>query len=233
MAWLMVWFGDFGMQTKVSSCFFHLVTPGRPLPFGSETVYVPGNSTPKPLKITKKTWKHGKAQHTQALRGVFFRIGKFHLTMWPSKCVMVHVSRFKNLKLCIFRIIIIIIPKNHRQPAQKKSVHTLHPTHAIHIFTSCIYFYHHCVKKNVHLITSWWLNQPNWKIWSSKWVHLLQGSGWTFKKIFELPPPRKISQFYIYHLYKLPLGWLYITYPTYSGNPINNHWPIHSLKPSH
>ena len=26
--------------------------------------------------------------------------------------------------------------------------------------------------------TGWWLNQPLWKICSSKWVHLPQGSGW-------------------------------------------------------
>ena len=26
--------------------------------------------------------------------------------------------------------------------------------------------------------TRWWLNQPSWKICSSKWVHLPQGSGW-------------------------------------------------------
>ena len=36
--------------------------------------------------------------------------------------------------------------------------------------------------------SSWWLNQPLWKICSSKWVHLPQGSGWK-QKIFELPPP--------------------------------------------
>ena len=30
--------------------------------------------------------------------------------------------------------------------------------------------------------SSWWLNQPIWKICSSKWVHLLEVSGWTFKK---------------------------------------------------
>ena len=30
--------------------------------------------------------------------------------------------------------------------------------------------------------TSWWLNQPSWKICSSKWVHLPQFSGWTFQK---------------------------------------------------
>ena len=37
-------------------------------------------------------------------------------------------------------------------------------------------------------LTGWWLNQPIWKIWSSKWVHLPQFSGWKLK-IFELPPP--------------------------------------------
>ncbi len=30
--------------------------------------------------------------------------------------------------------------------------------------------------------TTWWLNQPIWKIWSSKWVHLPQVSWWKFKK---------------------------------------------------
>ena len=45
---------------------------------------------------------------------------------------------------------------------------------------------------NIHLptITSWWLNQPIWKICSSKWVHLPKISGVKFPKIFELPPPR-------------------------------------------
>ena len=37
-------------------------------------------------------------------------------------------------------------------------------------------------------ISSWWLNQPLWKICSSKWLHLPQFSGWKSKKI-ELPPP--------------------------------------------
>ena len=139
--------------------------------------------------------------------GCFLRIGKFHLTMWPSKCVLVHVSRFKNLKLCIFRIIIIIIiPKNHRKPPQKKSLHTLHPTHVIHIFTSCIYFYHHCGKKNVHLITSWWLNQPKLKNMIVKMGSSSPGIGVEIKKYLSCQPPRKISQFYIYHFYKLPIG---------------------------
>ena len=35
----------------------------------------------------------------------------------------------------------------------------------------------------------WWLNQPSWKICSSKWVHLPQISGWKYKKILK-PPPR-------------------------------------------
>ena len=30
--------------------------------------------------------------------------------------------------------------------------------------------------------SGWWLNQPLWKICSSKWVHLPQGSGWKFQK---------------------------------------------------
>ena len=117
-------------------------------------------------------------------------------------------SRFslsKNLKLCIFRII-IIIPKNHRQPPQKKSLHTLHPTHVIHIFTSCIYFYHHCGKKNVHLITSWWLNQPKLKNMIVKMGSSSPGIGVEIKKYLSCQPPRKISQFYIYHFYKLPIG---------------------------
>ena len=36
--------------------------------------------------------------------------------------------------------------------------------------------------------TGWWLNQPIWKICSSKWVHLPQ-IGVKIPKIFELPPP--------------------------------------------
>ena len=40
-------------------------------------------------------------------------------------------------------------------------------------------------KNNKHNIdtnnqSSWWLNQPIWKICSSKWVHLPQFSGWKF-----------------------------------------------------
>ena len=31
-------------------------------------------------------------------------------------------------------------------------------------------------------MSGWWLNQPNSKICSSKWVHLPQFSGWTLKK---------------------------------------------------
>ena len=31
-------------------------------------------------------------------------------------------------------------------------------------------------------LSSWWLNQPLWKICSSKWVHLPQFSGWKFQK---------------------------------------------------
>ena len=38
-------------------------------------------------------------------------------------------------------------------------------------------------------ISCWWLNQPIWKICSSKWVHLPQVSGWKFQTIIELPPP--------------------------------------------
>ena len=41
----------------------------------------------------------------------------------------------------------------------------------------------------------WWLNQPLWKICLSKWVHLPQFSGWTFQKIFELPPPRRCCNY--------------------------------------
>ena len=31
-------------------------------------------------------------------------------------------------------------------------------------------------------LSGWWLNQPIWKICSSKWVHLHQCSGWKFQK---------------------------------------------------
>ena len=34
------------------------------------------------------------------------------------------------------------------------------------------------------LQSRWWLNQPLWKIWSSKWVHLPQGLGWKLKIIW-------------------------------------------------
>ena len=45
-------------------------------------------------------------------------------------------------------------------------------------------------------LTSWWLNQPLWKVCSSDWVHLPQFSGWG------KPPPRLRSRdgfFALYH----------------------------------
>ena len=39
----------------------------------------------------------------------------------------------------------------------------------------------------------WWLNQPSWKICSSKWVHLPQFSGWRFKKSKKKTPPRNLG----------------------------------------
>ena len=41
---------------------------------------------------------------------------------------------------------------------------------------------------SIGCLSSWWLNQPIWKICSSKWVHFPQFSGWKCQKIFELPP---------------------------------------------
>ena len=60
-------------------------------------------------------------------------------------------------------------------------------------------FCHHCIlgehqsspiiaKSFFGAITGWWLNQPIWKIWSSKWVHLPQ-IGVKIKKYLK-PPPR-------------------------------------------
>ena len=95
-------------------------------------------------------------------------------------------------------------------------------TYSHHVYTSTIT----ASNKNVHLITSWWLNQPKLKNMIVKMGSSSPGIGVDIKKkIFELPPPRKISQFYIYHLYKLPLGWLYITYHLFR-EPGNNHWPF-------
>jgi len=39
------------------------------------------------------------------------------------------------------------------------------------------------------LLTSWRLNQPLWKICSSKWVHLRQFSGWKFQKYLSCHHP--------------------------------------------
>ena len=39
--------------------------------------------------------------------------------------------------------------------------------------------------------TSWWLNQPLSKIWTSKWVHLPQFSGWKFQKSLSCHHPVK------------------------------------------
>ena len=41
--------------------------------------------------------------------------------------------------------------------------------------------------------TGWWLNQPIWKICSSKWVHLPQGSGVKIKKCLSCHHLEKIS----------------------------------------
>ena len=42
--------------------------------------------------------------------------------------------------------------------------------------------------------TGWWLNQPLWKICSSKWVHLPQFSGWKFKKYMSCHHPANSPQ---------------------------------------
>ena len=45
--------------------------------------------------------------------------------------------------------------------------------------------------RHFHLKASagWWLNQPLWKICSSKWVHLPQFSGWKFQKYLSCHQP--------------------------------------------
>ena len=40
-------------------------------------------------------------------------------------------------------------------------------------------------------LTGWWLNQPIWKLCSSKWVHLPQILGWKYKTYFKPPPSYK------------------------------------------
>ena len=60
-------------------------------------------------------------------------------------------------------------------------------------------------KKKQKNKTSWWLNQPIWKICSSNWIMKPQGSGWK-QKIFELPPPRKTS-LQIFHHPQDPWDW--------------------------
>ena len=57
-----------------------------------------------------------------------------------------------------------------------------------------------CMSKVQKPFSSWWLNQPSWKICSSNWVHLPQVSGWKTSKIIELPPPGSdISVYWLLH----------------------------------
>ena len=44
--------------------------------------------------------------------------------------------------------------------------------------------------KTVRCYPTWWLDQPIWRICSSKWVHLPPILGVKIPKYFELPPPR-------------------------------------------
>ena len=50
--------------------------------------------------------------------------------------------------------------------------------------------FEHGDARNFMKITGCWLNQPLWKIWTSKWVHPPPRFGVKIPKIFELPPPR-------------------------------------------
>ena len=101
-------------------------------------------------------------------------------------------------------------PEEPPQTTPKKisSHSSSHSCHS-HIHIVYIYFYHHCGKKNVHLITSWWLNQPKLKNMIVKMGSSSPGIGVEIKKYLSCQPPRKISQFYIYHFYKLPI-WVII-----------------------
>ena len=38
------------------------------------------------------------------------------------------------------------------------------------------------------MLTPWWLNQPLWKICSSKWVHPPQFPRWTWKNVWNISP---------------------------------------------
>ena len=60
-------------------------------------------------------------------------------------------------------------------------------------------------------ITSWWLNQPLWKICSSKWVHLPQ-TGMNIKTY--LKPPPQISSFLLYIAYCNLTGQVELHTPT-------------------
>ena len=65
-------------------------------------------------------------------------------------------------------------------------------------------------------LTWWWLNHPNWKICSSKWVHLPQVSGWKYK-IFELPPPS-------FHL-SCCISWIFSTRHNANGQSSKTYSP--------
>lgn len=66
------------------------------------------------------------------------------------------------------------------------------------------------VPKNSMTYSAWCFNQAIWKICTGqKFVHLPQGSGWKFEKIFELPPAS-------YEIIPIKLD-LFCSSPTYSN----------------
>ena len=66
--------------------------------------------------------------------------------------------------------------------------------------------------KNSKCLSSWWLNQPIWKICSSKWVHLPQGSGWTYVSchhlvVLEIDFPIDVFLSHLRKKMRLPHHW--------------------------
>ena len=69
---------------------------------------------------------------------------------------------------------------------------------------------------------SWWLFfNPNWNIWSRQIGFIFPNfSGWKFKTIFELPPPRK-NQWCVFGWFRLEPERCFGGTKIYKGNP---HW---------
>ena len=97
----------------------------------------------------------------------------------------------------IFRPCIHFVTSSDRTKPSRKSLSEVNPpTH--HASPLHIQRRAPSQKKSAKIISSWWLNQPLWKIWSSNWVHLPQS--WGLK-----PPPRKgLQRSFSYEVWSRP-----------------------------